>query len=283
MMNIQETKTDDIIRQYQDGDDMAGMEVLKRYGYDPEKDEVYGYIGKYFKMIRYGRMDFTNYDCRAFIALFFSDGEGRAMTQSYQYAETKAKMRKKLQQVEKVMRCVPDEDIIQELIHIMLMQAKKYRPKNRSFGAYLSNSFRFRVNDYVLEHMKTEDICDNTNIEVTGIGEDVAEDRTSEIRAEDIVDDTPRIRFEDELGNAWVRGINCGKVFEDMTPLQRLILRMNYMEKWSDNDIADTMGMHINTIFRQRNKAKAMLEAKQGGMLDGEDCTMHRLQSDGPV
>lgn len=277
-MEGQKTKTDDIVKRYQNGDEGAGMALLKEYGYDPESGEVYAYIGKYFKMMRFGRMDFKNYDSRAFISLFFSDAEGKEMRKSYQYMETKVKMRKKLQQIEKVMRSVPDDDIIQELIHILLVQAKKYRPKKRSFGAYLKNSFRYRLNDYVLKYMKSEDIFDNTDIEVAGIGEDVAEDVESIIDPEDFTWDALKIQHEDELGNAWVRGIHCSGRFKDMTPLQRLILRMNYMEKLSDREIADAMGMHINTIFRQRTNAKRMLEGQQGGTKNGEDCAVHGLQ-----
>lgn len=68
------------------------------------------------------------------------------------------------------------------------------------------------------------------------------------------------MEMDEELDINWVRGLTCGEEFKELTHLQRLILKLNYEDGWTDGKIADMMGIHINTIFRQRKKADAIVK-----------------------
>lgn len=250
---------DVLVTQYQAGDESAGIQLLKEYGYDPEKDKTYKLIGMYYDIIRYGKFDFENKQSRQFIALFFPKEIGAQIRKPYQYLEIKEMVVKKISQIQWMMQSVPDEDLIQEMIMIILTQAKRYEYKKRSFSTYIYSTFKFRVSDYVLSIMKSEDAMLNKDVEICGLGEDVLEDESIDFEVEEIPEDVLVMQTEEKLGNSWVRGLNCGDEFKELTPLQRMILKLNYEERQSDREISEKMGMHINTIFRHRKKAREVI------------------------
>lgn len=58
----------------------------------------------------------------------------------------------------------------------------------------------------------------------------------------------------DELGVRWING-ECSERFKVLNNLERLILKLYYMDNYSDREIGDLYGYHINTIFTKRKNA----------------------------
>jgi DNA-directed RNA polymerase specialized sigma24 family protein len=247
---------DKLVLSYQDGNEEAGLELLRIYGADPSVKNLNLYVGKFYKLIRYGKIDFKDYDSRAFMSCFFPGAERAAILQSYQYKKTKEDVVRKLGQIVEAMKVIEDEDLKQELRILFLQQAKRYEKKNRTFGAYLNNSYRFAVANYIIKLMKMEEPYVKLTREMLRIADDRLKDDDANVDVQDsIFAKSPMIHMEEDLGNSWVRGLTCGEEFKELTPLQRLIIKLNYFDGWSDGRIADKMGIHINTIFRQRTKA----------------------------
>lgn len=255
--NIEEQQhIDELVFKYQAGDEAAGVKLLSIYGADPKAKKPTSYIGKFHKLIRFGRIDFKDYDSRVFMSCFFPGEEQYAIRQSYQYKKTKEDVVRKLQQIVEAMKAIDEDELVQELRFLFLQQAMRYEDKGRTFGGYLNNSYRYEVARWIIKLMKKDEPYIKIRKELMRIADDHLHDEQSDVDVQDsIFAQAPMIFMDEELGNSWVRGLTCGEEFKDLTPLQRLIIKLNYYDGWSDGRIADKMGIHINTIFRQRTKA----------------------------
>lgn len=245
-----------LVFSYQEGNEAAGEELLRMYGADPASDTLTSYIGKFYRMIRFGKIDFKDYDSRYCVSLFFPGPERPAIIQSYQYKKTKQDVLRKLANIEESMKCVEDDELKQELRFLFLRQCKRYKKTNRTFGAYLNNSYRYEVARYIIRLMKQEEPYVKLRKKIVRLADERVKDDDADVDIQDsIFAKEPMMVMDEELGNSWVRGLTCGEQFRDLTPLQRMIIKLNYFDGWSDGRIADKMGIHINTIFRQRTKA----------------------------
>jgi RNA polymerase sigma factor (sigma-70 family) len=255
--NKEEHNIDELVLAYQAGDETAGEEILRIYGGDPRKKELSLYLGKFYKMLRFGKLDLKDYDTRAFMGLFMEDTNvGKALRQSYQYHPVQKATRRKLSVIVESLKVLEDEDLKQDLRLLLLQQAKRYKKEDRVFGAYLYHSYRYAVKNYIKKIQKPAEPYIHMPKELMRIADDRLKDNDADIDVQDsLFAQAPMIFMDEELGNSWVRGLTCGEEFKELTPLQRMIIKLNYYDGMSDGKIADMMGIHINTIFRQRTKA----------------------------
>lgn len=245
-----------LVFQYQEGNEFAGEELLRIYGAEPMSNALGAYIGKFYRLVRFGKIDFKDYDSRVFMSCFFPGEERGAIIQSYQYKKTKEDVVRKVANIVEAMKVVEEDELKQELRFLFLRQVKRYKKTNRSFGAYLNNSYRYEVARYIIRLMKQEEPYVKLRKEMVRLSEELLKDEDSEVDIQDsIFTQEPMMVMDESLGNSWVRGLTCGEQFKNLTPLQRMIIKLNYYDGWSDGRIADKMGIHINTIFRQRKKA----------------------------
>lgn len=262
---------DELVLAYQKGDENAGLELLTKYGANPADRNLTSYVGKFYKLIRYGKIDFKDYDSRVFMSCFFPGPERPAILKNYQYKKTKQDVVRRLGQIVEAMKVYEDEDLKQELRTLFLQQAMRYKKMKRTFGGYLNNSYRYAVANHIIGLMSGDEPYIKLPKDLVRIAEDQMKDNDAEVDAQDsIFVQSPMIFMEEDLGNSWVRGLTCGEEFKDLTPLQRLIIKLNYFDGWSDGRIAEKMGIHINTIFRQRTKAGKIVRA-----------TVERLKQEG--
>ena len=254
---MNDKEIDELVFRFQEGDGEAGERLLRIFGGHPEDPEPTRFIGKYYLLLRYGKVNFKDRDTRRFIMLFIDDPEIRKkLIPFYQYKEVKSHAIKKVELLVKQLEFIPDEDLIQDLRVLFLTQVKKYNSKRKGkvrFTGYLYNSYRYVVKNHVERILKPKDPLTHKRQNVIHFQDDRFEDENSEIEINDrIFNDDIRILEDDELGNNWVRGITCGEEFRKLNPFQRLILKLHYEDGYSDGEIGEKLGLHINTIFRQR-------------------------------
>jgi DNA-directed RNA polymerase specialized sigma24 family protein len=255
---------DELVFEFQNGNEEAALELLEIYGGHPKKKDLSLYLGKYFKMLRYGKLDLKDRDSRKFISLFLDDSSMvKEMRKAYQYKPTQQAARRKLQNLEYSLRSMSDDDLRQELVAIFLKVAKRYEKVKSTvdFNGYLYNYYRFEVANFIKKLLKPEELYVKHPDRLVSIADDLLEDEDSMIELqESILLKLPMMQIDEELDVNWVRGLTCGEEFKELTQLQRLILKLNYEDGWSDGKIADMMGIHINTIFRQRKKADTLVK-----------------------
>ena len=255
---------DELVLRFQEGDREAGERLLRIFGGHPEDPEPTKFIGKYYLLLRYGRVNFNDRDTRRFLMLFIEDPEIRKkLIPFFQYKDVKARVISKVECLVKQLEFISDEDLIQDLRVLFLTQVKKYRKRRGkvSFTGYLYNSYRYVVKNHVERLLKPKDPLTHKRKNVIHFQDDRFEDENSKISVDDrIFWDEIRILEDDELGNNWVRGLTCGEEFGKLNSFQRLILKLHYEDELSDRTIGEKLGMHINTIFKQRKRACQLVQ-----------------------
>ena len=257
---------DELVFRYQEGCEESGEEILRIFGCHPESQKMTLYVGKYYSMLRYGKISFSDKDSRRFIACFMVDSELRKkMIPFYQYRDVKEEARRTLEKVVSMLSVVEDDDFKQDLRMLLLQQAIRYQKTKKSvdFTGYLYNSYRYAVKNYIESMFRRYEPYMHMRKNIIQLEDDKAKDETSGIELGEVIfAEEPMIKagLDDELGNSWVRGLTCGEEFKDVTQLQRLILKLHFHDGVTDGKIADMMGVHINTIFRQRKRACEIIE-----------------------
>ena len=72
----------------------------------------------------------------------------------------------------------------------------------------------------------------------------------------------------------WIRGDTCSEVFQQFTDEERLIFSKYYLQDWNDSQIAQLLGMHINTANQRRKSITRRLCKSLG--FDPKDIVRHR-------
>lgn len=62
-----------------------------------------------------------------------------------------------------------------------------------------------------------------------------------------------------ELGIEWING-SCSERFKELKNLERMILKLYYIDGYTDREIGNLYGYHINTIFNKRKKSIEILK-----------------------
>lgn len=248
ILKDQYDKIDILVMQYQNGDEQAAQELIEQL--DP-------YLKKYVKIIKDNLINLNDKDSRRFIALFVNDSNARkGLIKKYQPNEARNKAYKSTLMLSSMCNNITYEDLTQELTCILLTMAKRYKKKGKkiNFCGYLYSSFRYEV--YRTISKWTLDPLVHNSGSTLRFNECSFVDEDNDVESDgDIYIEELTMLLDDDLGNSWIRGLTCGEEFEELTPIERLILRMKYQEGKTDVEIADRLQLHRNTIRAQRLKA----------------------------
>lgn len=249
---------DNLVFQYQQGSDKAGLEIIQLFGYCPQTKELSNYLHKYFSLLRYGVINFRDRDTRQFIRLFTSDPvHNKALIPHYQYADTKKAARKTVQMINDRLSHISDNELTHDLCILLLEQAKRFKKKSEkiNFCGYLYNSYRYRVHDYYAPYFR--DLSYSDRIEPL---EDYI-DEQSEITIKDSW--YHDLYFENEeasLGFNWILGRTATYPFDQLTTFERTLLSLYDDKKHTYEEVGNIMGYHRDTIWQKRKQIKAKLE-----------------------
>jgi len=243
---------DELVMKYQSGSEEAAEELIR---------QLAPYMLKFFKIIRLGIIDLSDKDSRKFISLFIDDHKIRSkLKAAYQPAEARKEAYQAAQTIQILCTDIPSEDIIHELIVILLTLARRFTKKRSkvNFCGYLCNAYRFELARRI-KAMTTDPLSYRADLNLSYNDQEY-------LNEENLVEDNiqvyvnePLVVIEEELGNSWIRGITCSERFAKLTPLQRIILKMHYLDGEGDTAIADRLGIHRNTVREQRMKAEEIL------------------------
>lgn len=248
---------DQLVFQYQQGEEGAGLEIIQRFGYNPETKELSKFINKYFSLLRFGVINFQDRDTRQFIRLFISDPQiSKALIPYYQYADTKKYSRKTVQMINNRMSHLEDDEIIYDLCSLLLIQAKKYQKQGtkKNFCGYIYNSFRYKVHDHYKYLFR--DLSYSHKIEPL---EDYI-DENSEITIEDSwYRDLYFENESDDLGFNWILGRTADYPFNQLNQFERTLISLYDHKGHTYEEVGSIMGYHRDTIWSHRKRIKQKL------------------------
>lgn len=254
---------DELVFAYQDGDAQAGEEILRLFGAHPD-DGLRMLPGKTYHLLRHGRMDYSDKQMRWLISTYMQEGVSQHMTPFYQYHETKAAARRTIDYLNtRLRRAVTDEQLAQDLRLALLKKASLYQKSRKRvwFPGYLKTTYLMTVKHMIDPYINGRDWYTNDRWQAVRYDDEAMHDPAADMPLPEEVPMMTR-DLDDELGNAWFRGISCGAVFASLTPLERRILKWNYVDRLSDRIIAERVGMHRNTVTRTRHRARQAVAAE---------------------
>lgn len=257
---------DSLIFRFQGGEKDVGVELIEIFG---------AYLGKYLRLIKSAILDLDDRDSRRFISLYISDPETRkALRLHKQYAEIQAEAYKAARRLKGVCDSIPEEDIQQELIASLFTLANRYKKRGtkKNFAGYLYNAYRFEIHRR-LNNLTKDPVSFSHSI-------NISYDDTQNITE---MEDHPMLiaQFEelphvlgDQLSTNWIYGNVSSDLFEDLTPFERLILKLYYADGFLDQEIAEKTGYHRNWVCRRRHKAIKKI-ARRMNDEEGKDNEVH--------
>lgn len=219
-------------------------------------NSFYPLIRKYTLLLKTGQIDFKDKEQKSFISLFINEIElKRALGRKKQTAGIRERIYYKFNFIKETYGSTDEKDIIIDLQMLVLNLAKRYKQKNKNFCGYLFNTYKYEV----FRHIQSFTM-NPLNISYRNIGyEDYMKTTTEEAIEEDTFENS---KYEDNVGIPdfeWVSGETCSDKFKELTPIERKIIIKYYMEECNDRQIADELGIHINTVNQKRRQATEKL------------------------
>ena len=146
-----------------------------------------------------------------------------------------------------------------DLEMLLLVLAKRYKQAGRNFCGYVYNAYRYEVCRFIKLYIK-----DPINIGYKkNEYEDTLNGISNERELEESYEDNYYELLTDLPSNEWFDG-DCSEIFADLDNLDRHIVVKYYLEEWKDKQIADFLGIHINTVNQRRRNATKKIAKRLG-------------------
>lgn len=274
-------KVHKLVYEYQAGSTEAADQLLKSF---------VKFFAKYISLLKYGKYDLTHYSTRSFIKLFVEKPKNRKLINPYFKNKITGKevISSTVNLIVQLFETSSQEDIIQDLNIIFLNMCNNYKDTKPSFHSYINKNFHFYAYRY-LEKMSRDPVARgytyvNKFEDQNNPGNDISDltsiipDESQYIECEQtlqeleihynlkntektvLVECTDTSIFDDTFFNTnWINGITCSDIFSCLTPFERQILTMWYVEGKTDTEIGDIFGVCRGTINRRRSVAKSKL------------------------
>lgn len=200
---------------------------------------------KYIKILKSCIINFSDHEFCSFIGLFIKDEKIRKELKTGNISpRNKEFIYKVVYSIRALLYPLSEEDLNSEFIAIFLKIALRYKEIQKGFCTYLKSSFRYEVAKFVSRFIN-DPLSSATELN-DAISREFKLDKMSII---------------EELDSHWIYGA-CSEIFTDLTPLDRLIIKMFYLDKFTDIEIAKITGYHRNWIGIKRRRAVETIRQK---------------------
>ena len=258
-----QSNLDEYIVLAKQGDASSLLVLLKAFGWE-EQGTFTHFLGKYERLLLFGRIDLRDKDTRRFLQLYIPERDTRKkLVPRYQDYQTLLQAQATADYLQQKASILEAEDIRQELGALFIESVYRYEKKDEAidFTGYLYNSFRYHV--YAFLRKKVFKFEWFHHPELYYLEEDIP-DETALIEPQEAWFDrfyASELKRED-LGIFWING-RCGSLFETLSVFERIVLRDHDFYGQTDGEIAKRYGYHINTIYKRRHIALAKLKKEK--------------------
>jgi hypothetical protein len=216
-------------------------------------------IKKYISLFKTGQINFNDQEQKIFVSLFLeSSFIKKCLWNKNISKDIKDQITAKFNFICEGYGKQDKENIEADLSEMVLYLAQRYNNVGKNFCTFLYHSFNYTVARKIVKPYQKEIL--NFHYKKMPYEEFALSNATYDTVYEDEV-------YEDENGVpdlSWVKGDTCSDIFSMFTPEERNILSKYYLAGWNDSQIAESIGMHINTVNTKRRKCLEKLAAKKG-------------------
>lgn len=264
MLSSVKPNVDELVLAAQAGSQEATETLLLLYGWH-ESSRPTHFIGKYYDLLLYGKINLRDKDTRRFLQLYMKEKDMRnKLIYHYQDYVGSLAAQETADYLQNKVAVIDKKDLLQELIVLFMESVKSYKKQDKQidFSGYLYNSYRYKVYHYLRKKLFKFDVLQNDQ------RDEYIDKETADPKADIEPQESWFDRFyasdlkRDDLGIFWING-RCGSLFEDLSVFERTVLRDRYFYKQTDGEIALRYGYHINTIYNRRHKALEKLTNKK--------------------
>lgn len=230
---------------------------------------------KYMLLVSRCQVDFSDKEQKRFVNLFIGDEDLKAaLKDPFISPDMRNQIIRKFNFVRESYGRQPREIIMSDLQLAMLILAKRYKQMGFNFCSYVYNSYGYEVARTIKKYTS-----DPANIIYKNCEYEEYLQLQNCIDTADVYDIEEK-SHEDEMGLptlAWMSGEVCSDIFANLTPIERKIIVKYYMENYNDRQVADELGMHINTCNQKRRHAVS----KIAKTLDIDEKSIQRSRNSG--
>ena len=205
---------------------------------------------------------FASAEIRLFISTFVEDPFVKKELHRYNPgSKAQTEIFHRMNFIKETYGTLESEDIMTDLQMLFLKLARRYKPQGKSFCAYVNSSYGYEVSRHIKAFIKNPICIPYKKIEYEDYMRSICENKIEDSHFED------SYFYEMATGIPspdWVQGETCSDLFADLSPTERKILVKYYIEDWNDRQIADFLGIHINTVNQKRRVAVASVAEKYG-------------------
>lgn len=258
---IEWTEIEDLVLKYQaqfkdDADNNTKTEAKEAANKLLERFSPF--FKKYVTLLKTGQVDWDDTEMKQFISNFIDDIElKKALARKKQRAYYRNEIHQRFNFIIETYGELTEEEILLDLQTLLLIIAQRYKQMGKNFCAYVYNSYRYEVARHIKKYIKNP-----LNISYKNLQYEDCINGTSDFEIQNSYEDN---YYEDLTGipnTAWIQGQNCSDIFSGLSPLDRKILVKYYLEEWKDGQIAEHLGMHINTVNQKRRSAAKVIAEK---------------------
>lgn len=273
----------DLVYEYKNGSMDAADKLLESFA---------KFLSNYAVLIKYGKYNLNYYSVRSFIKLFVEDPKDRKLLNSHFYNQYAGKnvVFSTINTIMNIFHESSSEDIKQDLKIIFFNMCQKYKDVRPSFHTYIDKNFHYYAYRYwektirdpigrgssvsISTPIKSIKFVEDTNLTFADILEDVQSKVENDYTLNkitvyyDIKTSSIPVAYGEEsndtynntfLNTNWINGITCSTAFKILTPLERKIIKLWYIDNLTDKEIGDKFGICRGSINKRRNIAKTKI------------------------
>ena len=213
------------------------------------------FFKKYVTLLKTGQINWNDMEMKQFISSFIDDIElKKALGRKKQSASYRNEIHQNFNFIVETYGALDEDEMLLDLQSLLLTIARRYEQIGKNFCAYVYNSYRYEVARHIKKFIKNP-----LNITYKNLQYEDCINGTNDYRIQDSYEDLTGIP-----NMSWIQGQNCSDLFSCLSPLDRKILVKYYLEEWKDGQIAENLGMHINTVNQKRRSAAKAIADKLG-------------------
>jgi RNA polymerase sigma factor (sigma-70 family) len=273
----------DLVYEYKNGSMDAADKLLESFA---------KFLSNYAVLIKYGKYNLNYYSVRSFIKLFVENPKDRKLLNSHFYNQYAGKnvVFSTINTIMNIFHESSSEDIKQDLKIIFFNMCQKYKDVRPSFHTYIDKNFHYYAYRYwektirdpigrgssvsISTPIKSIKFVEDTNLTFADILEDVQSKVENDYTLNkitvyyDIKTSSVPVAYGEEnhdtynntfLNTNWINGITCSTAFKILTPLERKIIKLWYIDNLTDKEIGDKFGICRGSINKRRNIAKTKI------------------------
>lgn len=233
--------------------DKAVVELLDRF---------YPLFKKYIILIKSGQINFNDAETRKFLITFMVDATSkRALKEKHVPIDKRATIYHRFNFIKEIYGRVEEEEMLCDLHLCFLTLVNRYKQMGRNFCAYCYHAFYHEVSRMIKKYIENPQNIHYRNSEY----EEYMQNELDELQQDDFPVDEKIFLTEDGLPSfEWIDGNNCDEIFSELDRLDRKILVLFYLERYTDKQIAQQLGMEIKAVREKRINAAKWISILSG-------------------